>query len=332
MSVIELESLSKVFRVRERTRGLAGALRGLVAPRSRELVAVDRVSFAIAAGERVAFVGPNGAGKSTTLKMLAGILRPTSGRVRVLGLEPGRDRGQLGYRIGAVFGQRSQLWQQLPALDSFDLLARVYEIPPGEYRARRDELVRAFDIAAVAEKPVRQLSLGERMRCELAASLLHRPEILFLDEPTIGLDVVAKATIRDLVRERCLRDGCTVLLTSHDTGDMERVCERVLVIHRGRLLLDRPVDALRKSFIPRKRISVVSEEAELSLDLPGVERLPSAPHRTELEVDLRAIGVDRLVARIVASARVLDLSVEDPPMEEIVSAIYAGAAPAEKSA
>jgi len=170
------------------------------------------------------------------------------------------------------------------------------------------------------------------MRCELAASLLHRPEILFLDEPTIGLDVVAKATIRDLVRERCLRDGCTVLLTSHDTGDMERVCERVLVIHRGRLLLDRPVDALRKSFIPRKRISVVSEEAELSLDLPGVERLPSAPHRTELEVDLRAIGVDRVVARIVASARVLDLSVEDPPMEEIVSAIYAGAAPAEKSA
>jgi ABC-2 type transport system ATP-binding protein len=323
-AAIELEGARKVFRVRERTRGVAGALRGLVSRRTREVVAVDDVSFAIAPGERVAFVGPNGAGKSTTLKMLAGILRPTAGRVRVAGLEPGRER-RLGFKIGAVFGQRSQLWTNLPALDTFDLLARIYELSPAEYRARRDELVRAFEIEEIAQKPVRQLSLGERMRCELVASLLHRPEILFLDEPTIGLDVVAKATIRDLVRERGRRDGCTVLLTSHDTGDMERVCERVLVIHRGSLLLDRPVDALRKSFIPRKRVSVVSEEAELTLDLPGVRRLPSAPHRTELEVDLRAVGVDKVVSQIVSRARVLDLSVEDPPMEEIVTAIYAGA-------
>ena len=328
---IELEGLRKVFRVRERTHGFVGALRGLVAPRMREVVAVDGVSFAIAAGERVAFVGPNGAGKSTTLKVLAGILRPSAGQVRVAGLEPGRDRGRLGYRIGAVFGQRSQLWPHLPAADTFDLLAKIYELAPVDYRARREELVRAFEIQEICEKPVRQLSLGERMRCELVASLLHRPEILFLDEPTIGLDVVAKATIRDLVRERGRRDGCTVLLTSHDTGDMERVCERVLVIHRGRLLLDRPVDALRRSFIPRKRISVVSEEAELALDLPGVRRLPSAPHRTELEVDLRAVGVDRVVAQIVQRARVLDLSVEDPPMEEIVTAIYAGASADEGS-
>ncbi|MFI5314124.1 MAG: ATP-binding cassette domain-containing protein [Myxococcota bacterium] len=324
-AAIELDGLRKVFRVRERARGVMGALRGLLAPSSREVVAVDAVSFAIEPGERVAFVGPNGAGKSTTLKVLAGILRPTAGTVRVAGLEPGRDRGRLGYRIGAVFGQRSQLWSHLPAIDTFDLLARIYELAPGEYRARRGELVAAFEIAEICEKPVRQLSLGERMRCELVASLLHRPEILFLDEPTIGLDVVAKATIRDLVRERGRRDGCTVLLTSHDTGDMEQVCERVLVIHRGRLLLDRPVDALRKSFIPRKRISVVSEEAELALDLPGVRRLPSSPHRTELEVDLRAVGVDRVVAQIVACAHILDLSVEDPPMEEIVTAIYAGA-------
>jgi len=322
---IELEGLRKVFRTRERAQGFAGALRALVAPRTREVAAVDGVSFRIAAGERVAFVGPNGAGKSTTLKVLSGILRPTAGSVRVAGLEPGRDRGRLGFRIGAVFGQRSQLWTHLPALDTFELLARIYELRPGDYRARRDELVRAFEIDEVSRKPVSQLSLGERMRCELVASLLHRPEILFLDEPTIGLDVVAKATIRDLVRDRGRSDGCTVLLTSHDTGDMERVCERVLVIHRGRLLLDRPVGALRRSFIPRKRVSVVSEEVEISLDLPGVRRLPSAAHRTELEVDVRAIGVDRVVAAIVARARVLDLTVEDPPMEEIVTAIYAGA-------
>src|SRR5262245_10279142 len=270
-AAIGLEGLRKVFRVRERTHGIAGALRGLFAPRFREIAAVDGVSFAIQPGERVAFVGPNGAGKSTTLKVLSGILQPTDGRVRVAGLEPGRDR-RLGYKIGAVFGQRSQLWQHLPAADSFDLLARIYELAPAEYRARRAELVKAFELGEISEKPVRQLSLGERMRCELVASLLHRPEILFLDEPTIGLDVVAKATIRDLVRERGRRDGCTVLLTSHDTGDMERVCERVLVIHRGRLLLDKPIDALRKSFIPKKRVSVVSEEPELALDLPGVRR------------------------------------------------------------
>jgi ABC-2 type transport system ATP-binding protein len=276
-------------------------------------------------------VGPNGAGKSTTLKILSGILQPSSGQVRVLGLEPGRERRRLAYRIGVVFGQRSQLWSHLPAADTFDLLARIYELEPAEYRQRRDELVASFAIADVIEKPVRQLSLGERMRCELVASLLHRPEILFLDEPTIGLDVVAKATIRDLLRERGRRDGCTILLTSHDTGDMEGVCERVLVIHHGRLLLDRPLDSLRQGFIARKRISVVTEEAELALDLPGVRRLPSASHRSELELDLGVVGVDRVVAAIVAGARVLDLSVEDPPMEEIVSAIYAGASGAGRS-
>jgi len=333
LPAIELEHLRKVFRVPERTHGIGGSLRALVSKRTREVVAVDDVSFAIEPGERVAFVGPNGAGKSTTLKLLSGILQPSAGSARVLGLEPGRDRARLAYRIGAVFGQRSQLWGHLPAADTFDLLARIYELSPTDYRERRSELVASFELAHIVEKPVRLLSLGERMRCELVASLLHRPEILFLDEPTIGLDVVAKATIRDLLRERGRSDGCALLLTSHDTGDMEAVCERVLVIHHGRLLLDRPIDALRKRFIPRKRISVVTEEMELRVELAGVRRLPSAPHRTELEVDLAAIGVDRVVAAIVAAgARVLDLSVEDPPMEEIVSAIYAGAAPAEPRA
>jgi ABC-2 type transport system ATP-binding protein len=328
-AAIALEHLRKTFRVPVREPGLARSLRGLFARRTHEVVAVEDLSFAIVPGERVAFVGPNGAGKSTTLKILSGILQPSSGHVRVLGLDPGRERRRLAYRIGVVFGQRSQLWSHLPAADTFDLLARIYELEPADYGRRRDELVASFELARVIEKPVRQLSLGERMRCELVASLLHRPEILFLDEPTIGLDVVAKATIRDLLRERGRRDGCTILLTSHDTGDMEGVCERVLVIHHGRLLLDRSLDGLRKGFIAKKRISVVTEEAEFTLDLPGVRRLPSASHRSELELDLDVIGVDRVVAAIVAGARVLDLSVEDPPMEEIVSAIYAGAGRAE---
>ena len=321
---IELESLRKTFRVPERARGFRGALRSLVAPRTREVVAVDDVSFAIAPGERVAFVGPNGAGKSTTLKMLAGVLYPTAGRARVLDLEPARERTALCFRIGAVFGQRSQLWYHLPAANSFDLLARIYEIEPSLHRARLAELVAAFDIADVVERPVRQLSLGERMRCELVASLLHRPEILFLDEPTIGLDVVAKARIRDLVRDRAARDGCTVLLTSHDTGDMEGVCDRVLVIHRGRLVVDEPLRALR-GVIRTKRITVVCRAPEIALDLPGVRRLPAVPHRVALEVDVERTPVDRVVTALIASGDVLDLCVEDPPMEEIIQAIYARA-------
>ena len=323
-AAIALEGLRKVFRVPERSHGLRGAVRALVAPRTHEVVAVDDVSFRIAPGERVAFIGPNGAGKSTTLKVLAGILHPTAGRVRVLGLDPARQRTALGFRIGAIFGQRSQLWYHLPAADSFDLLARIYEIEPSTHRARLAELVAAFDIAAVMEQPVRQLSLGERMRCELVASLLHRPDILFLDEPTIGLDVVAKARIRDLVRERATRDGCTVLLTSHDTGDMEGVCDRVLVIHRGRLVVDEPLDELRR-VIRSKRITVVSRAPDVEIDLPGVRRLPAAPHRVALRVDVTRIPVDRVVAALIASGEVLDLCVEDPPMEEIIQAIYAGA-------
>ncbi len=202
-----LERLRKVFRVSERAPGLSGSLRALFRPRYQEVVAVDDVSFAIAPGERVAFVGPNGAGKSTTLKILSGILEPTSGTARVLGLEPARERARLGFRIGAVFGQRSQLWQHLPAADTFDLLAKIYELEPGEYASRRAELVAAFDIGAIAEKPVRQLSLGERMRCELVASLLHRPEILFLDEPTIGLDVAMQRRIRSFIAEYNARPG-----------------------------------------------------------------------------------------------------------------------------
>jgi ABC-2 type transport system ATP-binding protein len=322
---IELTDLRKIFRVRERDPGMRGALRGLFAATTREIAAVEGVSFTIEEGERVAFVGPNGAGKSTTLKVLSGILYPTSGQVRVLGRTPWRHRRELGFRIGTVFGQRTQLWYHLPAADTFDLLARIYEIEPSRYRERRSDLVEAFAIGPLLRKPVRQLSLGERMRCELVASLLHAPSILFLDEPTIGLDVTAKATIRDLIRDHSERDGSTVLLTSHDTGDMERVCDRVLVIHRGRLLLDEPIEALRKRFIRRKRVTVVTAEADLTLEMPGVRVECSRPHRTLLEVDVDQTPVDAVVDAVMRRSRIRDLTVEDPPMEEIVQEIYARA-------
>ena len=325
VAAIELEELRKVFRVRERAPGLRSALRQLVFSQTRDVVAVDGISFRVEPGERVAFVGPNGAGKSTTIKVLAGILHPTSGDVRVGGLVPWRERRRLGYRIGTVFGQRTQLWYHLPAADTFDLLAKVYDVEPRVHRQRRERLVEAFGVEALLRKPVRQLSLGERMRCEVIASLLHAPEILFLDEPTIGLDVTAKAVIRDLVREHSEQNGSSVLLTSHDTGDMERVCERVIVIHQGRLLLDEPVERLRREYIQRKLLTLRTAEERVTIELPGVRVVRQSPHLTELEVDVSRTPIERVVEAALRASRLHDLTVEDPPMEEIIQAIYADA-------
>jgi len=322
---IEVRDLRKVFVVREGAPGLASSLRRLVKPVRSEVVAVDNLSFRIEAGERVAFVGPNGAGKSTTIKMLTGILLPTSGRISVLGLDPSRDRIRLAYRVGSVFGQRTQLWYHLPAGDTFDLLRHIYDLDEATYRRRRDELVELFAIGELVRKPVRQLSLGERMRCELVASLLHKPDVLFLDEPTIGLDVTAKATLRDLIYDLSVRDGSTVLLTSHDTGDMERVCDRVIVVHRGGLLLDQPVSELRKGYIRRKVVTLLTAEPTIELALPGVKLIEQVPHRTVVEVDTDETPVDEVVAAALGASRLRDLTVEDPPMEEIVQAIYASA-------
>jgi viologen exporter family transport system ATP-binding protein len=322
---LHIDQLSKRFTIRERPPGRLGWLRGLFHSPARDVIAVDRISLSIAPGERVAFVGPNGAGKSTTIKMCAGILWPSDGEVRVAGLVPWRERKQLAHRIGTVFGQRSQLWQHLPAGDTFDLLAAIYDVPRDEYRARRRALVEAFEIGDELARPVRQLSLGQRMRCEIVASLLHAPDVLFLDEPTIGLDVCARATIRDLVRAQAERDGRTVLLTSHDTGDMERVCERVVVIHGGRILLDQTIDALRRGFIRRKRVTLHTADPRPELAMPGVRELGRAAHRLELEVDLDIVPVDAVVQAALRSARLVDLTVEDPGMDEVVQAIYARA-------
>jgi ABC-2 type transport system ATP-binding protein len=322
---IEVENLSKVFKVRARAAGLGAAVRQLFSASTRDAVAVDGLSFTIEKGERVAFVCPNVAGKSTTLKMLTGILHPTGGDARVLGHVPWRDRTRLAYRIGTVFGQRTQLWYHLPAADTFALLARIYDQDRAVHQRRLSALVDAFGVGPLLDKPVRQLSLGERMRCELVASLLHGPEVLFLDEPTIGLDVTAKAVIRDLIRDTSRRDGNTVLLTSHDTGDMERVCDRVLVIHRGRLLLDEPIAALRKSYIRRKVVTLLTAEEDVRVDLPGVTLVEKAPHRTVLEVDVDRTPVEQVVQAALQASRLRDLTVEDPPMEEIVQAIYASA-------
>ncbi len=323
---VELDSLTKSFRVRRtRSGGVASRVRDFLLPDTRVVPAIVRLSFAIEPGERVAFIGPNGSGKSTTLKILAGILRPDAGRVRVLGLVPANDRRALAFCLGTVFGQRSQLWYQLPPRDTFELLRSVYEVEPAAHRRRLDALTEIFELAPLMDTPVRQLSLGQRMRCEVAASLLHSPRLLFLDEPSIGLDVAAKATIRDLLRTESERDGLTLLLTSHDTGDIERVCDRVIVIHRGRLLWDGTLTRLRRSYLTTKRVTLFSEEERLDLARGGVRVLSSAAHRTELEVDVDVTPLGSVVDAALRQSGLRDLAVEDAPLDAVIQALYADA-------
>jgi ABC-2 type transport system ATP-binding protein len=227
----------------------------------------------------------------------------------------------LSFRAGTVFGQRSQLWYHLPARDTFELLAHVYELPRAEHKRRLAALVAAFDLGDLLDRPVRQLSLGERMRCEIAASLLHEPSILFLDEPTIGLDVSAKATIRDLLRRRSRENGATLLLTSHDTGDIEQVCDRVIVIHRGRVLLDGPVERLKRT-LRTKRVTLFTEAERLELELSGAHVVDRRPHCTTYEVALDTTSVAVLIDAALKRAALRDVSIEDPPLDAVIRALY----------
>lgn len=326
-TAVDVQELSKSFRTRQRRGpGLRARVADVFAPLGRDVLAVDQISFRITEGERVAFIGPNGAGKSTTLKILAGILYPDAGHVTVAGLVPWQERYALGFAVGTVFGQRSQLWYQLAPRDTLELLARVYELPRETWRARVDALSKAFELEPLLDRPVRQLSLGERMRCEVAASLLHAPRVLFLDEPTIGLDVTAKATIRELLHARSTEEGTTLLLTSHDTGDIEQVCDRVVIIHRGRILLDASVGELKRRHLRSRRITLVtaSEHVELPAAI-GARVVSHVPHRTTVEIATGDAAVGALVDAVLRQTTLRDLVIDDPPMDEIIRSIYRNA-------
>ncbi len=347
MSIIEVHGLEKTFKIREREAGLAGNLRSFVAPQYRTREAVKRISFSLDAGEVLAFIGPNGAGKSTTIKMLTGILYPTGGNVQVLGLTPWKQRRHLSFHIACVFGQKSQLWYHLPPQDTFDLLARIYELDMNEYRKRRDFLIEAFDIKDYIRTPARKLSLGERMRCELAAALLHKPEMLFLDEPTIGLDVIAKQRVRDLIGQLNSEEGVTVFLTSHDAGDIEQVCRRAIVINHGEIILDAPVTKMKRDYLKTKTVDLLlqepadsllkidaeSGEQRLRVQLPtsiheevlvveGVKVLKAKGHGLKLEIDTSRCPLEPIIAAVMQHCHILDMTIADPPMEEIIARIY----------
>jgi viologen exporter family transport system ATP-binding protein len=309
--MIEVEGLSKHFVVRR------GRFR-----RERHVVeAVNNISFRVDRGELLGYLGPNGAGKSTTIKMLTGILVPTAGRVSVAGLDPSRKRIELARRIGAMFGQRVQLWWDLPLLDSFELLRHIYKVPAERYRTQLGRFRDVLDLDPFLHTPVRQLSLGQRIRGELTAAMLHGPELLFLDEPTIGLDVVAKQRVRDFLVEINRNEGVTVLLTTHDLGDIERLCNRLLVIDHGRLIWDGAIAQLKERYGGERTLVVDLEEPAPPLEVAGarVEKV-DGPRQW-----LRFRGsASELTALVASATRLVDLQVQEPDIEEIVRRIYAG--------
>ncbi|TNJ67249.1 ABC transporter ATP-binding protein [Paenibacillus hemerocallicola] len=326
MRAIRVNGLTKRFRQKRKKEGFAGSVRALFKPEYTEKTAVRGIDFEVEAGEFLAFLGPNGAGKSTTIKMLTGILHPSDGHAEVLGYCPWKERKKLAYRVGSVFGQKSQLWYHLPPGDTFELMRRIYELDETDYRRRRAELVERFELGPYMDVPVRKLSLGERMRCEIAAALLHRPGIVFLDEPTIGLDVVVKQKIRELLREMNEAENITVFLTSHDSGDIEQLCRRAIVINHGQIVLDAKVADLKRLHLTRKTIELLLADEPETIEIRGVVQMRKGGNRLKLSVDTSVTSIEEVLAHIVSRYRLEDVTIEDPPMEEIITHIYANAA------
>ena len=321
--LIVVQNLTKTFRVAERRSGAWNALAGLVRRRYRTVNAIQDVSFTLAEGELLGLIGPNGAGKSTTIKILCGILEPTSGRCEVGGLVPWRERVRHVARIGAVFGQRTQLWWDLPVIESFELLRDIYRVPGAVYERSRDELIERLDLERLLATPVRQLSLGQRMRCEIAASLLHEPRVLFLDEPTIGLDAVAKLAVREFVKTLNRERGVTVILTTHDMHDIEALTERVIVIGRGTILADGSLTTLRRGALAERRLLVHFAGEPAVVAIPDVTVRQRQGRSLELAFDPRKVPAHRLIARVAAEYEVEDVHLEEPPIEEAIARFYA---------
>lgn len=318
--MIELAHITKTFRVARRNAGLAEAAKALFRREYTEIRALDDLSFKISDGEIVGYIGPNGAGKSSTVKVMCGILTPDSGECSVCGLTPWKERRQLASRIGVVFGQRSQLFWDVPVIDSFELLHDIYHVDEHEYKQNLDRLSELLNLSELLRTPARQLSLGQRMRCELAASLLHSPSVLFLDEPTIGLDAVSKIAVRQFIRDMNRENGTTVILTTHDMQDIEALASRILLVGRGRVLLDGSLDELRRAYSPLRTVTL--EYTGVLPELRGVTVTDCQDTRAVLSVDTRECRLSAVTAALSAAVEIRDLSVAGQSSEELVAALY----------
>lgn len=323
--MIRAESLSKVYKIPEKDPGVAGAVKALFRPRYKSKPAVTDVSFIIEPGEIVGYIGVNGAGKSTTIKMLTGVLLPTSGQVRVFGRDPHRDRVANARDIGVVFGQRTQLWWDLALIESLTMVGRIYEVPDARFKQLIDEFAETLDLKELLKIPIRNMSLGQKMRAELAATLIHEPKIVYLDEPTIGLDLLVKERIREFIKRVNQEKGTTVVLTTHDLGDIEELCRRVLIIDNGILIYDGPLATIKDRFGKYREITFETAADLNGMMIPdGAELLQKDERRLALRFDRTQTSASRVAAAIMSQIEVLDLSLKEPDLSLVVKQIYRG--------
>lgn len=322
MIIIQAEDLHKHFRVAVRQKGRLSAVRNLFSLQYTSRVAVDGVSFTIDRGELVGYVGPNGAGKSTTIKMLTGILLPSAGEVKVAGLLPHRDRKQLAYSIGVVFGQKSQLWWDVPVIESLRLLKEIYKIPTSHYEANLELFNHLLDLHEFQNTPVRQLSLGQRMRSDLAAALLHSPDILFLDEPTIGVDVVAKERFRTFIKQLNEERQVTVLLTTHDLADIEKICDRLMIIDKGHIIYDGPVAGLKEQVTPYRVLVVDFADGVADVGITQAELIKREGQQARFRFNRHQVSASELIVELAGNYPIKDISVEEPEIETTIREIY----------
>lgn len=320
--MISLEGINKSFKVARRTAGLRQAVKALFVREHTIVEALHDISFSIHEGEIVGYIGPNGAGKSTSIKVMSGILVPDSGSCSIMGYTPWEDRTAYVKNIGVVFGQRSQLWWDVPVIDSFELLRDIYKIPEAMYKSNLTMLCETLALESLLQTPVRQLSLGQRMRCEIAASLLHSPKILFLDEPTIGLDAVSKIAVRQFIKTINKEKGVTVILTTHDMHDIESLADRILMIGKGTLLYDGSLNDLRGRFGTQRIITVDYREHAEPVDIPGASRLSWSPERAVFSVDTEQVQIASVLSRLSEQIELEDVNIETKPVEEIIIQLY----------
>lgn len=321
MAVIEVKNISKTFKVKLKEKGLKGSLKSIIKPKYKKIQAVKNISFNIEKGEMVAFIGPNGAGKSTTIKMITSILYSDKGKISVLGLNPEKDRKKLAYEIGTVFGQKEQLWTHLTPYDNFKFFGAIYDIPEYKVEKKIEELKELFELEEFINTPVRNLSLGQRIRCEIVASLIHEPKILFLDEPTIGLDPVVKENIRTLIKRMNKEYKTTVFLTSHDVSDIEKLCKRVIIINNGQLVLDDTMENLKYHYLNKKIVEAKMRE-KVNLDgEDGLTILKDKGYNIKIEVDTTKKSVADAI-KLLNPDNIIDINISNIPLENIISSIY----------
>ena len=321
MNVIEVNKLSKTFKVKLKEKGLKGSLKSMFKPKYKEIKAVKNIDLKVEKGEIIAFIGPNGAGKSTTIKMLTGILYPDKGDINILGIDPRKERKKLAYQIGTVFGQKEQLWTHLTPYDNFKFFGAIYDINDLVVEKRIEELKTLFELEEFINTPVRNLSLGQRIRCEIVASLIHEPKILFLDEPTIGLDPVVKENIRTFIKRMNKEYKTTIFLTSHDIGDIEKLCKRVIIINHGQVVLDDSMENLKYHYLNKKIVEVKTKEKVNLDDEPGITILKDKGYNLKIEVDTQKRSVTDAI-KLINPDNIIDINISNIPLEDIISNIY----------